>query len=123
MKKSLRLKVYLKCNGHCSYCGCSLLLSNYQVDHIIPKAFFKSKDFITRLEINSFANLTPSCASCNLFKKDLSIEDFRLKIDRIPAFLQSYYHYYRVGLRYQKHFINPAPTIFYFEQIDSNRYQ
>ena len=32
--KSIREKVYNKCNGHCAYCGCELEYKNMQVDHV-----------------------------------------------------------------------------------------
>lgn len=31
-----REQIFLKCNGHCAYCGKEITLKEMQIDHIIP---------------------------------------------------------------------------------------
>lgn len=60
--------------GRCAYCGKSITLSTMQIDHIIPKARgWKVSD------VNDYSNLAPSCKSCNLYKRNHSLEGFRKK--------------------------------------------
>lgn len=67
---------YNDSNGcHCSYCGKILpSIKDMQVDHIIPKARgWKVSD------VNDYSNLNPACKSCNLYKRNHSLEEFRKK--------------------------------------------
>ena len=59
MKKSKRLEVFQKCNGHCAYCGEKIEYKDMQVDHVKPaqnlrlykeytKIFRKTADKMTK---------------------------------------------------------------------------
>jgi len=70
-----RLKVYLKTNGHCWYCGVDVSMeagpSQFTVDHVEPTNLGGSDDIY---------NLVPSCRGCNTAKGDRSYEAFRQKL-------------------------------------------
>ena len=69
-----RLAVYNRYSGHCAYCGKLITLSTMQIDHIVPKARgWKVSD------VNDMSNTNPSCRSCNLYKRNHSLEGFRKK--------------------------------------------
>lgn len=81
MKKIDRIKIYNKYAGHCAYCGVILNLKNMQVDHIIPKSnyhYYKEDG-----KVNDLENLNPSCRRCNHYKRSLSLEQFRERINTI----------------------------------------
>lgn len=59
-------------NSRCFYCG-EKLSDNYVLDHMIPR----SKGGKAGL------NLVASCVDCNAFKSDLSIEEFRHKLENM----------------------------------------
>lgn len=62
-------QVWLKTNGHCSYCGIPLLpFTNFTIDHVQP---------VSRGGTDAFVNLTPCCKTCNARKNALPIETFR----------------------------------------------
>lgn len=71
IEKEIRSAVYKKYNGRCAYCGNVLNEHNYQIDHANP--FIYSND-------SSLNNLMPCCYSCNMFKNNLTIDEFRNKI-------------------------------------------
>lgn len=63
-----RLKVYSKCGGHCAYCGKKILFKDMQIDHVAS---------IAGGGTNDSDNLLPACRSCNFYKSDQSLEEFR----------------------------------------------
>ena len=65
--KGKRKTVFNETKGKCAYCGCTLELENYTVDHILPT----SKGDLTRTH-----NLLPACKSCNADKGNKTIEEF-----------------------------------------------
>lgn len=71
-----RRKVYELTNGRCAYCGRPLDYNDFHVDHIIPK----KRGGATY----SYKNLFASCPECNLFKRDMTLEEFRTNLARLP---------------------------------------
>ena len=89
MKKEDRLKIYSKYDGHCAYCGKSIEYKDMQVDHLVPKnrgcySRWSDKDgrFVVFHGDDCMENYMPSCRSCNLRKRDMSLEQFRSEITR-----------------------------------------
>ena len=87
MKKEDRLKIYRKYDGHCAYCGKSIEYKDMQVDHLVPKnrgcySRWSDKEgkFVVSHGDESMENYMPSCRSCNLRKRDMSLEQFRSEI-------------------------------------------
>ena len=89
LTKAKRQAVYDKCGGHCAYCGCELELKDMQVDHIVPMArcFDYHREHKTAEEVDVMENYLPTCRSCNHYKSSLSIERFRMCVERFPSVL------------------------------------
>ena len=68
-----RDKLYNATTGRCYYCGCVIPYDNFHIDHQIPKCKGGS---------SSIVNLVASCCDCNMFKGELSVEEFRTKINK-----------------------------------------
>lgn len=100
-----REKVFLKTNGRCIYCGSIISYDDFHIDHKNPKSNLK-KDF------DNIDNLFPSCCDCNLSKGNLSIENFRKKIEQI-LFNN---HTARIITKYYN--VKPKKIKFWFEKGD-----
>ncbi len=118
ISKKKRLEVYEKTNGHCYYCGKSLL-RQWQVDRIMPlykndTAEFLENHGITR-GTDDMDNLAPSCARCNHWKGTMSIITFRKQIkaqhERLLRNAPGYRLAYDMGL-----IQFDTKVIFYFEK-------
>ena len=68
-----RKKVYEITNGKCFYCGCKLDFDNFHADHLEAKSKGGKQH----------KNLVPSCPECNMCKSDMTIEEFREKLENI----------------------------------------
>lgn len=79
MTKKERDFIYKKYNGKCAYCGCELQ-KGWHADHIEPIVRNKIKGDCVNPENKKIENINPSCASCNIQKNSLTIEQFRDKI-------------------------------------------
>ena len=69
-----RMSVFKLTNGRCFYCGCKLDYNTFHCDHFIPKVRGGKRGY----------NLVPACQDCNLFKSDMTLEEFRLAIETLP---------------------------------------
>lgn len=93
--KQLRLRVYNKYDGHCAYCGNKVEYKAFQVDHLIPDkhkirhAVIKDGEVIYPTE--SFENLMPSCKICNHYKRAMSLENYRDRIQTLIKRIESHY--------------------------------
>ena len=105
-KRSHRLLVYNKFNGHCAYCGCEISLSRFQVDHIKANK-----------ALNEIIDLNPSCRPCNYFKSNLSIEDFRLKIESILYVVQHKTPNIQLLKSFSLIYFSSKNIVFYFEKF------
>ena len=114
MKKELRIQVYNKYKGHCSYCGKEIEYKDMQVDHIIPKHTF---DNIKDADYKE--NYNPSCRRCNYYKGGESIEAFRNWMKTIHERIQLPF-LSRVGLDYGIMVLKPFNGVFYFEKNVKN---
>lgn len=106
-KNSIRIQVYNKFCGRCAYCGREISLKSFQIDHFIPDT-----------SNNVISNLMPSCRSCNFYKSNLSIEDFRVKIYKLSfefavknSVLKLLQQYFIVDIKLQT-------VVFYFENFN-----
>lgn len=98
-----RQLVFEKTNGKCWYCGCDIDFNYFHIDHMMPKKMLKQ-------DINNISNLFPCCADCNLSKGDMTLEEFRNKIENIF----DKRHFGRIIKKYYN--IKPTKIIFYFEK-------
>ena len=94
-----RNDVFEKCNGKCYYCGDHLDYDNFHMDHVIPKA---------KGGRGVIENLVAACCLCNLTKGDLTIPEFREKIENLNGDT-------RVELFCKYRDVVYNPIVFYFE--------
>jgi len=124
MNKKDREIIYNKFNGHCAYCGCKLE-KGWHVDELLPikrnrKYDYNKRKWIydgtceypERLNIN---NQMPTCASCNINKHSMSLEEFRKLIEGFMSYLNNKNTQYKIAKRYNLIKENIKPIIFYFE--------
>lgn len=122
MNKQLREKVFMKYNGNCAYCGEAL--KKFHVDHLLPvrriskweDGKFKATGKMENPEFDTFDNMMPSCASCNISKSSMSLEHFREVVEDKLRQLERESNY-RMAKRYGMITENPKKIIFYFENI------
>lgn len=106
-----RERVKAKTNGRCAYCGC-VLGEKFHVDHVRSKNSHRQAG---HRGWDDFDNLLAACSPCNLYKSDLSLEDFREKINKAHGRLLRHAGY-RAMLRYGVGYIE-MPYTFYFETL------
>ena len=118
IKPSDRLKVFNKFNGRCAYCGCFLNQKNFHVDHIQAK-FRKTEQ--SRLSVikgkDHIDNYNPACISCNCSKSTLTLEQWRLQIQKKQKQLFRDSSTYRMLLRFNLVIEKESVVKFYFEEV------
>ena len=102
MTNKRRKNVFVKYGGRCYYCGDVLEYEDFHMDHIIPKA--KGGRGIIE-------NLVPSCCLCNLSKGELTVSEFRTRIENLNSDT-------RVKLFCKYREVIYEPIVFYFERRD-----
>jgi hypothetical protein len=129
MNKKDRELIKLKYNNKCAYCGC-ILESGWHVDEIKPvirnhnwdrtkRKWVIDKDkpmqYPERLHID---NQNPSCASCNINKHTMSLEEFRKSIAYFMKHLNEKSTQYKIAKRYGLITETNIEVKFYFETIN-----
>lgn len=108
INKKTKNEVFLKYNGHCSYCGNKLTPKTFVIDHFIP---------LRRGGNDDFDNYMPACRECNHYKLTYDIEGFRHLIltaeERLLKPLLG-----RVCRNFKIITINHFDGKFYFEKIN-----
>jgi 5-methylcytosine-specific restriction endonuclease McrA len=128
ISKKTREQVFNKCNGKCAYCG-NPLEKGWHVDHFEAKRRInewdseKRKFIYTGNDYNEakdhIGNYMPSCASCNINKHSMSLEEFRDLIQNFVNSLNKTSVQYKIAKRYGLLQETPKPVVFYFETIKS----
>lgn len=125
-----------KFNGKCAYCGCELG-KGWHADHIKSinryselvrdekgrtirdeKGNAKRIVKIDRPENDNIENINPACASCNINKHNLSIEDFRKLIQGFMNSLNLRSTPYKFIKKYGLVEETGKPVVFYFEKYE-----
>lgn len=119
LSKNERQTIYNKCDGHCAYCGKEIIISEMQVDHVIPMEFYESYKAIGK-DIDTIGNMLPACRSCNNYKSTLTLEKFRACIEKWPEVLYRRNTTYRNAIRFGMVIPNSHPIQFYFENLKLN---
>lgn len=101
-KAATRLNVYQKYSGKCSYCGRTIQLNKFHIDH--QDANKKN---------NHFNNLFPSCSSCNILKGARNIQQFEALILNRFYVLQHKNPLLSINLRYEV-------EIFHYKTVKNN---
>lgn len=137
LSKKKRIEVWNKSQGRCWYCGCDLPEKGWHADHFVPiiresqivkdvsDSPFSHKSISTgrslRPELDTIENIVPSCAPCNLFKSNFSVDFFRSEIrDQIERARKTSVNF-RTAERFGLIQTNSEPVVFWFEKHGLNR--
>jgi hypothetical protein len=127
--KKDRQIIFEKYDGRCAYCGCELQ-KGWHIDEVEPcrreyawdrdkmKTVFTGYTHPERLHID---NQNPACASCNINKHSMSLEEFRDSIAKFIRSLNEYSTQYKIAKRYGLIHEVDKPVLFYFEQVSSHK--
>lgn len=74
--------IFLRDEYTCQYCSYKFKPPYLQIDHIIPKS--KSHLLPPNIKLNSYENLTTSCAYCNSKKADRTPEQAGMQLLSVP---------------------------------------
>lgn len=124
--KQKRVEILNKYDAHCAYCGCTIELSNMQIDHIIPQRDFAQAihnkikvplflSHLTERDVNHDDNLNPSCRVCNKRKDAMDLEFFRSELYEQVNRLNKYSAGYRLAKKFGQIEETSTYIIFYFE--------
>lgn len=126
---TIRQKVFAKTSGYCYLCGCELN-KGWHIDHVDPLAppvsadgFSGTLPYMSYLEkkerrkVNdNINNMMPACPSCNINKRNKSIEDFRIFIYQMLQNLNKRNVPFIICKRYGLLTENNIEIKFYFEK-------
>mgnify|MGYP000603297155 CR=1 FL=1 len=107
LSQKQRKQIYNMFDGHCAYCGCTITMSEMQVDHILS---------LHRGGTDDISNMYPACRSCNKYKDTYTIEGLRKAIEHIPDVLKRDSSTYRIAVRFGLIKLNKDKVKFYFEE-------
>lgn len=110
-----RRAIYEKSEGHCWYCGCKLAEKGWHADHFEPirRNWWTTTSIFPELDTEE--NKVPACASCNIQKGAMDLEDFREKVQNFTNSLQKYHTQYDVAKRYGLIKETDKKVVFWFE--------
>lgn len=127
MKKKDRELVFNKYGGKCAYCG-TILKKGWHVDEPLPVRRNYTEDYNTEKrqwirritgaahpERFHIDNQMPACASCNINKHAMSLEEFRKLIEGFMWHLNNINTQYKIAKRYGLVKEKIKPIVFYFE--------
>lgn len=115
----VREKVFKKYGGKCAYCGCELV-KGWHVDHFLPVVRNPLTGAKLYPERDNLDNMMPSCASCNINKHSMDIEDFRNLIKGFMKHLNEISTQYKIAKRYGLVEEKDIEVKFYFEILTQN---
>lgn len=131
-RKQQRQAIYDKFDGKCAYCGCDLN-GKFHVDEMQPcrrnyrdervpgtykwKRILEGYEHPERLHID---NQMPACASCNINKHSMSLEDFRSLIQGFKKHLNDVSTQFKISKRYGLVIEVDKPVVFYFETVNKH---
>jgi 5-methylcytosine-specific restriction endonuclease McrA len=128
VNKKVRQQVYEMFDGKCAYCGCDMELKGMHVDHVAPIRRNKRWDTgkLKWIEAgcgnpdgHTIDNMLPACASCNINKHSMTLEEFRAAIEQFVKSLNLYSTQYKIAKRYGLIQETNIKVLFYYEQINT----
>jgi 5-methylcytosine-specific restriction endonuclease McrA len=118
MTKKDREAVFNKYEGRCAYCGCELS-KGWHTDHLKPVRRSVRKNGRLRYpNRDCLENCMPACASCNINKHQMSLEDFRNLIAGFMKHLNERNTQYKIAKRYGLVVEVDKEIKFYFEKTE-----
>lgn len=120
-----RQEIYNKSGGKCWYCGYDLV-KGWHVDHFAavrrnPKwAKDRGAEDMEHPENDTEQNKVPACASCNIIKSQMGIEDFRKVIANFVCSLNLYTNQYKFAKRYGLVKETKLEVKFWFEENNAH---
>ena len=119
--KAERQLVFEKYEGKCAYCGC-LLTKGWHVDHLKPIRRKKYKKDECRYPQRACTdNYMPACASCNINKHAMKLEDFRQLVAGFMKHLNERNTQYKIAKRFGLVVEQVKPVVFYFEEYEKGK--
>lgn len=115
MNKKTRESIRNKYDNKCAYCGCELT-KGWHVDHFLP-IVRNSDGTCEKPENEILENYNPSCASCNIQKSSLTLEEFRERINQFVQSLNLYSNQYKIAKKYGLISETNSIVVFYFETL------
>ncbi|MEK0313726.1 HNH endonuclease [Cohnella sp. 56] len=115
-----RRAIWDKSGGKCWYCGCELPERGWHADHFEPIRRNWWTDTCLNPHNEREDNKVPACASCNVQKGPLSLEQFRDKIAGFINSLNQYHTQYDVAKRYGLIQETQSPVTFWFETREAH---
>ncbi|QWA09548.1 HNH endonuclease [Sodalis ligni] len=131
LSKKQREELKQKFGGRCAYCGCKLSEKGWHADHVEKVGRILEIDQKARAKgvwklratgelmnehLDTFENLFPACAPCNLFKGGFSLEEFRHEIFAQAERARAYSVNFRTAERFGQIQVTPSPVVFWFER-------
>ena len=136
LTKKDRQIVWNKSDGICWYCGCDLPEKGWHADHFEPirrithfeyrkvdglQRYVATRKGAWREDLDVLSNIVPSCAPCNLFKHDFTLEQLRTEIADQIRRGRAYSANFRAAERYGCISVHEEkPVVFWFEQRNSH---
>ena len=124
LTKQQRIDLQAKFDGLCAYCG-SVLGKSFHADHLDPvlrqTKWVSGRGYVPTggldyPERDALDNLMPACASCNIDKSSLTLEQWRTKLSHGPTVLSRNNPTYRHSLRFNLIRVTGEKIVFYFEK-------
>lgn len=118
LTKAQRATLREKYGGRCAYCGHELG-ERWHADHVEPVVrndWLKVPRGPDYPERDTLANMNPACPPCNIDKHSLSLESWRVMIQRSNEVLARDVSTFRRAVRYGLIALSTAPVQFYFER-------
>ena len=118
LTKTQRSALHGKYGGRCAYCGESLG-ARWHADHVEPvvrQHWLKVPRAPDYPERDTLENMNPDCPPCNIDKHSLSLDSWRVNIERSNAMMMRDVSTFRRAVRYGLVVLNTAPVLFYFER-------
>lgn len=127
ISKAERARVFAMFDGKCAYCG-EPLPERWHVDHLEPvqrdlkmvrgeRSWKLVSGAPLRPERDVPGNYMPACPPCNIDKHAMSLEAWRLKLQRTCKVLSANYPTYRHALRFGLAVETGAQIVFHFERV------
>jgi len=119
-KKEERKLLFNKYGGKCAYCGEDLPIKGWHADHIIAVRRNKRKwaTGMKNVHLDILENKNPSCASCNINKHKMTIEEFRKQIKGFINSLNKRITQYKIAKRYGLVTETDTEVVFWFEKYN-----